>query len=111
MLGDLEADAQTADRSVLALSPRGAATPKAAVAAAIGVLDRAPEDDVPWMLDRLFAAASETALVAAAWNDRRPGRQAAAAALPKIWWRQQMEAAARRTPGRRWRLVYHRSGA
>lgn len=71
--------------------------------AAIDSVSGLPEDDVPWALDELFAAARRFVYVAVSLE---PGRVASGAApLPPEWWRLQMELAANRNPGRRWALL------
>ncbi len=71
--------------------------------ASVDVLGGLPEDDVPWALDELFAAAEVSVLVAVTCLDGR--RPWAGSALPWEWWRLQMELAAARSPGPSWRLV------
>ena len=70
------------------------------VVGAIGV----PGDDVPWVLDEMFAAATKFVFVTA---PRPPGflRQQASL-MPSDWWRSQIESAARRHPGVRWELRF-----
>ncbi len=64
------------------------------VATAPETLHLAPEDDAPWLLDLLFRSARRHVYVSVAPANR----------LPLAWWRRQMEAAARRTPGVAWTL-------
>lgn len=70
---------------------------------AIDSLSGVPEEDVPWALDELFAAAGRFLYVAVAVDQSR--MIGGAAPLPPEWWRLQMELAANRTPGRRWALL------
>ena len=70
------------------------------VAIAAGAVERAPEEDAPWILDGLFRASRERVDVAVACE-----------LLTPEWWRGQMAAAARRTPGRPWRLRARPAGA
>ncbi|WP_448508020.1 ELM1/GtrOC1 family putative glycosyltransferase [Immundisolibacter sp.] len=61
-------------------------------------LDQCPADDLPWLIDALFAAARKAVYVAVI---------PAAADEPandEAWWRDRLRAAARRHPGRAWRL-------
>lgn len=61
-------------------------------------LERCPADDLPWLIDALFAAAGKAVYLAVA---------PAAADEPadtEAWWRQRLRTAARRHPGRAWRL-------
>lgn len=71
--------------------------------AAIDSVSRLPEEDIPWALDELFAAADRFVYVAVVCDAERV--VGAGAPLPADWWRLQMELAANRTPGRRWRLA------
>lgn len=73
-------------------------------------LDRCPDDDVPWVLDDMFARARRFVYVMVA-NDRsgdccreRSFGEGAAAMQDADWWRTQMACAARRHPGVRWTL-------
>ncbi|HTO84270.1 MAG TPA: ELM1/GtrOC1 family putative glycosyltransferase [Methylomirabilota bacterium] len=72
-------------------------------------LEHLPEDDVPWVLDKLFSAASGFVL---AEVPRGPesialadGTRLTAPRRPHGWWRQQFEAAGARHPAVRWRLA------
>lgn len=61
-------------------------------------LEQCPADDLPWLIDALFAAARRAVYLAVA---------PAAAEEPadsEAWWRGRLRAAARRHPGRGWRL-------
>lgn len=61
-------------------------------------LDQCPADDLPWLIDALFAAAGTAVYLAVA---------PVAAEQPadtEAWWRARLRTAARRHPGRVWRL-------
>jgi hypothetical protein len=77
-------------------------------AAAIDLLGRLPEDDLPWALDELFGAAERFVFVATSCLDQQTPWTGAA--LPLEWWRLQMELAAARNPGRLWRLATYAPG-
>lgn len=72
------------------------------------VLEHIPEEDIPWTLDAMFKRAkSFVYLVAACYPARKTlsnGLNAHVAVLPPEWWRLEVEAAARRTPGVAWTL-------
>ncbi|MFZ5492403.1 MAG: ELM1/GtrOC1 family putative glycosyltransferase [Pseudomonadota bacterium] len=61
-------------------------------------LDRCPADDLPWLIDALFAAARRAVYLAVAPS------AAQEPANTEHWWRQRLRTAARRHPGRLWRL-------
>ncbi len=89
--GDL---AGAATATPLALADALAGAPHAADAAiALGTLDAMPEDDIPWLLDSLFKAATRLVYV-----EVRHGVRDAR------WWRQRLTAAGKRTPGVPWTL-------
>lgn len=70
-------------------------------------LHRLPEDDAPWLLNALFRAARRRVHVSVAcFDDAGPDGAGTGAQciLPPDWWRDQMAAAARRTPGVDWSL-------
>ena len=69
----------------------------------IDLLTGVPEEDAPWILDELFAAARRFVYVAVAIDPSRT--VAGAAPLPSDWWRLQMELAANRNPGLKWALL------
>ncbi|MFJ5489370.1 hypothetical protein ACIKTA_18280 [Hansschlegelia beijingensis] len=71
--------------------------------ACIDVLSAIPEEDVPWTLDELFAAADRFLYVAVVGDPART--YGGAEPLPPEWWRLQMELAAKRNPGRVWSLT------
>ena len=71
-------------------------TPADLVAAAR--LDLCPADDLPWLVDTLFAAAGRAVYLAVSPS------QAQEPANTEQWWRQRLRVAARRHPGRVWRL-------
>jgi len=69
----------------------------------IDALSGMPEEDAPWALDELFAAAAGFVYVAVVADPART--YGGAEPLPPEWWRLQMELAAKRTPGRLWSLA------
>ncbi|PZQ19175.1 MAG: hypothetical protein DI565_01985 [Ancylobacter novellus] len=76
--------------------------------AAIDALTGVPEEDVPWALDELFAAANRFVAVAVAIDADRTAN--GAAPLPPEWWKLQMELAGARNPGVRWSLAVAEKG-
>ncbi|PZQ14202.1 MAG: hypothetical protein DI565_12265 [Ancylobacter novellus] len=76
---------------------------------AVDALSRVPEEDIPWALDELFAAAKRFVYVSVASEPSRMGD--GAAPLPATWWKLQMELAANRTPGRSWALAANEPNA
>lgn len=72
------------------------------------VLEHIPEEDIPWTLDAIFQRAQTFIyLVAACYPAKKQlanGLNAHAAVLSPDWWRQEVEAAARRNPGIAWTL-------
>lgn len=69
------------------------------------MLEHVPEEDVPWVLDELFAhARSFLYLVAACFPARKhlpDGQNAHCTVMPPEWWVGQLEAAARRSAAKR----------
>lgn len=61
-------------------------------------LERCPADDLPWLVDALFAAAGTAVYLAVAPAAAEPP------ADTEAWWRARLRTAARRHPGRAWRL-------
>ena len=61
-------------------------------------LEQCPADDLPWLVDALFAAARRAVYLAVS------PAQAQEPANTEQWWRQRLRVAARRHPGRVWRL-------
>lgn len=61
-------------------------------------LDQCPADDLPWLIDALFAAARKAVYVAVI------PQAADEPADDEAWWRRRLRAASRRHPGRAWRL-------
>ena len=59
---------------------------------ALGSLDDIPEEDVPWVLDRLFGWAEKFVYVSSAFGSA----EGEAANRDANWWREEMEGAARR---------------
>jgi hypothetical protein len=72
------------------------------------VLEHITEDDIPWVLDKLFRHARLFVYAVAACYPARKqlpdGQNAHCTQQPPTWWREQMEAAARRVPGVKWQL-------
>jgi hypothetical protein len=71
---------------------------------------RMPCEDVPWLLDKAFAASSGDVVVFAT-HEGEATVSADAMAQDPDWWRGQMQAAAQRAPDRRWMLVLVKAGA
>ncbi len=74
-------------------------------------LESLPEDDVPWFLDELFAAARRFVLVAVAPAAASPDPHAPAVFTPAGRWPQHLEAASRRRPEIHWELLVAQPGA
>jgi len=75
--------------------------------AATDLLEHAPEADVPWLLDTLFAHAARALYlrIACARGTGAAGdRPATSGPDDPAWWRERVEQAAARNPGRCWRL-------
>jgi len=70
---------------------------------ALGCLDLLPEEDVPWLLDRLFGWAERFVYIVAAQDGAEDG-SGEALFRDADWWREELEAAARRKPGVAWTL-------
>jgi len=72
------------------------------------VLEHITEEDIPWVLDKLFRHARHFVYAVAACYPARKqlpdGQNAHCTQQPPTWWREQMEAAARRIPGVKWQL-------
>jgi len=72
------------------------------------VLEHITEEDIAWVLDKLFAHARFFVYTVAACYPARKylpdGQNAHCTVEPPEWWREQMEAAARRNPGIKWEL-------
>ena len=72
------------------------------------VLEHITEEDIPWVLDKLFRHARRFVYAVAACYPARKslpdGQNAHCTVQPPEWWREQMEAAARRNPGVKWQL-------
>ncbi len=71
---------------------------------------RMPCEDVPWLLDKAFAASSGDVVIFAT-HDGEATKVADAMAQDADWWRGQMQAAAQRVPDRRWMLVLVKAGS
>jgi len=72
------------------------------------VLEHITEEDIPWVLDKLFRHARQFVYAVAACYPARKqlpdGQNAHCTLQEPTWWREQMEAAARRVPGVKWQL-------
>jgi mitochondrial fission protein ELM1 len=96
----------------IAVSP--AADPgRAAAVVCCGMLERMPVEDLPWILQRLFASADS--LVHAGIRpdpDLGFGLQRAPALLRRTqdWWLEQFECAARQRPAVHWQLIFQTDG-
>jgi hypothetical protein len=75
----------------------------------VDALQHMPEEDIGWILDEMFAAAKSFVYVgvsSAETTRKLPnGASTPCNAQPAEWWQGQLELAAKRQPGRRWRLV------
>jgi hypothetical protein len=74
-------------------------------------LDSVPEDDVPWVLDEVFAAAKRFVLVAVAPPPPASDPHAPSVLVPAARWPEHLEAAARRRPEIHWELLVAQPGA
>ncbi len=78
------------------------------------VLEHIPEEDMPWTLDQMFRRAkSFVYLVAACYPARKTlsnGLNPLVTVMPPAWWHQEVQAAARRTPGVAWTLRCRQKG-
>jgi hypothetical protein len=78
------------------------------------VLEHIPEEDIAWTLDQMFRRAkSFVYLVAACYPAQKMlsnGQNAHVTVMPSTWWQQEVEAAARRTPGIAWTLRCRQKG-
>jgi len=76
------------------------------------VLEHIPEEDIAWVLNELFGAATKFVYVVAACYPARKllpdGQNAHCTVRSPTWWRGQMELAAKRFPGIRWVLCTER---
>ena len=76
-------------------------------------MEHIPDDDIPWILDKLFAHARHFVYAVAATYPARKelpsGENAHCTLQDANWWREQMEGAAKRRPGVRWELCVQRS--
>ncbi|MFZ2868501.1 hypothetical protein [Zavarzinia sp.] len=81
------------------------------VVAAVDLLERYPEDDIPWVLAALFKAARKSLFISV--NCRGIANLAAADSAHLThqsakWWQSQIETAARMAPGVKWTLALAR---
>jgi hypothetical protein len=78
------------------------------------VLEHITEEDIPWVLDKLFAHARHFVYAVAACYPAKKllpdGQNAHCTIQPPEWWREQLEAAARRNPGVKWQLCAQLKG-
>lgn len=78
------------------------------------VLEHITEEDLPWVLDKLFShARCFVYTVAACYPAKKHlpnGQNAHCTVQPPSWWREQMEGAARRNPGVKWQLCAQLKG-
>jgi len=74
-------------------------------------LESVPEDDVPWVLDEVFAAAKRFVLVAVAAPAPASDPHAPSAFAPAARWPEHLEAASRRRPEIHWELLVAQPGA
>jgi hypothetical protein len=86
----------------------GAIEPKYDGVICTDVLEHITEEDIPWVLDKLFRHAQHFVYAVAACYPAKKflpdGQNAHCTVQPPEWWREQLEAAARRNPGIRWQL-------
>jgi len=73
------------------------------------VLEHIPEDDIPWILDELFAYARRFVYASAACypaaKNLPTGENAHCTVRDPDWWQMQFESASRRHPGIQWQLA------
>jgi hypothetical protein len=78
------------------------------------VLEHVPEEDVPWVVDELFAHASRFVYAAVSCSPARKqlpnGQNAHCAVRAPEWWKERFASAAARFPGVAWRLHTRRRG-
>lgn len=78
------------------------------------VLEHITEEDIPWVLDKLFQhARCFVYAVAACYPAKKllpDGQNAHCTVQPPEWWREQLEGAAHRHPGIRWQLCAQLKG-
>jgi hypothetical protein len=78
------------------------------------VLEHITEEDIPWVLDKLFRHAKHFVYAVAACYPAKKhlpnGQNAHCTVQPPGWWREQMEGAARRNPGVKWQLCAQLKG-
>ena len=78
------------------------------------VLEHITEEDIAWVLDKLFAHAKHFVYAVAACYPARKflpdGQNAHCTVQAPEWWREQMEAAARRNKGVKWQLCAQSEG-
>jgi mitochondrial fission protein ELM1 len=73
-------------------------------------LEAVPEDDLPWVLDEIFAAAGRFVLVAVAAPAPPPEPNAVSVLTPAARWPEHLEAASRRRPEVHWELLVAHPG-
>ncbi|HIC80560.1 MAG TPA: hypothetical protein EYH07_13560 [Kiloniellaceae bacterium] len=78
------------------------------------VLEHITEEDIPWVLDKLFQHARHFVYAVAACYPAKKflpdGQNAHCTIQPPEWWREQLDAAARRNPGKQWTLCAQLKG-
>ncbi|MEQ8355232.1 MAG: hypothetical protein RH942_06810 [Kiloniellaceae bacterium] len=78
------------------------------------VLEHITEEDIPWVLDKLFRHARHFVYAVAACYPAKKllpdGQNAHCTLQPPEWWREQLEGAARRNPGIKWQLCAQLKG-
>lgn len=78
------------------------------------VLEHITEEDIPWVLDKLFRHARHFVYAVAACYPAKKflpdGQNAHCTIQPPQWWREQLDASARRNPGKQWTLCAQLKG-
>ena len=78
------------------------------------VLEHIPDEDIPWVLDKLFGHANDFVYAVAACYPAKKllpdGQNAHCTVQDPGWWREQMQGAANRNPGIKWQLCAQLKG-